>query len=280
MYNLEVMQAERQRGLSPIERLGDGLLEGRVRRILQEGDLTHLREANEHLKSGGSLIIAFNHPSVLDPRYMLVVCDMLTEGVPDSRVSALASVKFAEGRMKGLSSVHETVTKEHGVELFYVVQGYELSGLQGEERQKAAELNTRSLLQVLKTLRSPGGILLVAPEGTRSKKGRIGKGLEIVGKLFEMAAAKRGEKVLCLPIGIEVEGFPQDLESLSPVKKLEFFLWLARGRVDIHIGELLSYEELRETGEKKGISVVDTVMLRIAKMLPMKYWGHYGKNLV
>lgn len=265
------MRIESNRGISLQDRFLDWGLEKRIGDSLSKESLEYLGEVRRHLQSDGSLLVVFNHPTVLDPRFLISIVNKLRSKETPVAPAILTAAKFAEGGMKRLGRIHAAFAEKHRIELLYVVQPGVLFGLSGQELERANNINYTALKRAREILNTNGGILLVAPEGTRSKGKRIGNGIELVGRLFEKTHNKRGDRIRCLPIGIDANDFPEDLESLTFGKRLEAARWVLGSNLVLRVGTMESFIPIREEADRLKVSLTEVLMQRISSLLPEEY---------
>ena len=121
----------------------------------------------------------------------------------------------------------------------------------GTVDREAFRLSTESLKQ--------GKILVISPEGTRSKDGRL-----LPGKAGVLALAARSDAPF-LPIGLY--GYEKFWENLKHFRRTNFHLKVGKPfRLKMN-SDLLSRDSRQ--------AVVDEVMYKIAELLPEEYRGHY-----
>jgi 1-acyl-sn-glycerol-3-phosphate acyltransferase len=123
--------------------------------------------------------------------------------------------------------------------------------------------NHGALRTVLRRLKA-GGILAIAPEGTRSETESL-----ISGK---QGAAFLGSKtqVPIIPVGITGTEDRIVKKNLKSLKK---------NRVKIQVGNLFSLPSLNPKNKNENlIDYTDEIMCRIAAQLPLKYHGVYANN--
>ncbi|KJS80713.1 MAG: hypothetical protein JM58_18380 [Peptococcaceae bacterium BICA1-8] len=114
----------------------------------------------------------------------------------------------------------------------------------------------REAIEVVKN----GNPLFVFPEGTRSRTGELLKGHSGV------VLIARNTNSLIVPVAI------WGTEKLLPINAEGKMSkeWFMRADVYIKIGKPFSLTSLSEEGE-----IIDSMMLRIAQLLPEKYKGYY-----
>jgi len=125
-------------------------------------------------------------------------------------------------------------------------------------RRGEIDLNAiRSALQVIKQ----GGMLGLAPEGTRSHHGRLQRGRSGVVLL-----ALRAPDALILPVG--VYGQEQFYTNVRRLRRTPVQMVIGRGFY-LNVGEGRVTHEMRQ-------EISDEIMLQIAALLPEQYRGVYS----
>ena len=193
-------------------------------KILTRVEVTGL----ENVPRQGPAIIATNHMSLADPPLIFAV-------VKRKDVTALI-----------------TDTYEHKIPICWLVNG---AGGIWINREQA---DSRALRQALGHLAS-GGLLGVAPEGTRSKVGSMIPAKTGVAYL----AGKAGVPVIPAAVSGSEIAFREMRHFRRPLLKMQFGRLFCLPPVDRKNRE---FELGRNT---------DEIMCRIAAMLPEKYWGVY-----
>ncbi len=221
---------------------------------------------NEHLKSG-SLIVGFNHLSIVDP---LIVYLLLERGLGDSmqRFVIPASSKFFDGRMGRISgSVLRYMQERKKIEAFPVVQASDDSATMD------AVINLRALRPILQALGQPGAIIALSPEGTRSRTGQMIQAQPGAG-LFISHCIKKEKNTMFVPVGIIGS------EGVNKVDSKRFNL---RHETGVVLGWPLELKYLLE--QKQNLfpdesddnkAMTDVAMLHIAQLLPEQYRGYYS----
>lgn len=125
------------------------------------------------------------------------------------------------------------------------------------------EADFSAVRQALTRLRQ-GGVLVLAPEGTRSPTGALIEGRHGISYL----AAKAGVPIY--PVGISGT---EDSAALAGFKRLR------RARVVGHVGEPFTLPPLsREKREETLAIYTDEIMCRIAALIPPQYRGLYADH--
>ncbi|MBP1692777.1 MAG: 1-acyl-sn-glycerol-3-phosphate acyltransferase [Chloroflexi bacterium] len=117
-----------------------------------------------------------------------------------------------------------------------------------------------ALREVIKRLKQ-GGVLAIAPEGTRSKSGVMLEGHFGAAYL----ASKSGVPIV--PVGVTGS---EDEVVLQGFKRLK------RARVILKIGKPYTLPPLNNRDRENQLKQsTDEIMCQIAALLPESYWGHY-----
>lgn len=255
------------------------LLYPRFERLIQTNvqGRENLVAAQKHLEGRGSVLATMNHLGLLDPVIYLFTMEPYIPS--NSAKAALASSKYKEGKMGKASRLSEVLfSRSFGYELLPVVQHYMKKELKDSgQKEKAYGQNYSSLARAIEILSSPGGVLLVAPEGTRSRTKEMQQAVPAVGRVFGMAR----NRAAVLPIAIwGTEKLPMDLEKFNPVHHFKLVKWLfSDSPFRVVVGKPLTYDETAAEARRLGVSVADVMMVKIGEMLPKRYWGHYGQHL-
>lgn len=183
----------------------------------------------EHIPSGGAFLITTNHLSFFDS--ILIFC------VIPHRLVALGADKWR--RTPGLAQFMEMLG------IIWVARG---------------EADTDAIKTTLAVLKS-GGRLGMAPEGTRSRSGRLQPGKGGAAYLADRT------RVPILPVG-----------QAGTETVLKSWKRLRRPKVRVVVGEPYM---LPVTGRAKGPQLdefTEEIMCRIAALLPEAYRGHYADH--
>ncbi len=135
------------------------------------------------------------------------------------------------------------------------------------EKQKQKRLLEESINYVKDNF-TKGYHLVIFPEGTRSKTGKLGKGMPETFNYLEKA-----ENLFIVPVGI------CGTEKIhSPGRKVPF-----PHLVVVNFGQPINYNELKNRFQHLKRSamkeaIIDCIMQSIANCLPSNYQGEYAKN--
>ena len=181
----------------------------------------------------GNVIIAANHLGRLDTAVLLCVLDR------EDIIMAIAE-KY----------------KDHP---FFGAIGRAVNGIW----LNRFEADFSAMRQILERMKQ-GGLLVIAPEGTRSKTEALQQGKMGVAFL----ASKSGYPVL--PVAVI------GTEDHSIVENLKHF---RRSKIVVKAGDLFNIEIPKGNGREEAMrKATDEIMCRIGAMLPEKYRGVYAEH--
>lgn len=238
--------------------------------IIDEGE--NFLKAREHLETGGGIIVVINHPHKYDT---VVIGHAIEEHLSAlDKVAALTALKHSDPERHKLdSSVSKSEytlidlgQKSKKFMLLRVVQNsdeereYYTKHPEALEGKSIAQFNSDSMKQAIEILKT-GGVVMVAPGGTRDENGVIREAQPGVELLLRGAK----ENTLILPIGIVP---PEDGK-----------IHIGKTRVKLVVGDLLSPQELEaEHTENPTIKRKDLIMRRVARLIPKQYRGIYATS--
>jgi 1-acyl-sn-glycerol-3-phosphate acyltransferase len=211
-------------GWSPLQKQAQRLLSAMFR-LLADVEVSGL----ENIPRSGPAILAVNHLSMIDVPLILTILPR--------RVICLAA-----DRLQSLPFVRWFLDLGHTI---YVRRG------------EADEIALRQGLAVLRA----GGLLGVAPEGTRSRSAGLNRGHSGIAYLASEAPAP------ILPVAAYGhEQIPRNFRRLR------------RSRVQVRVGTLIHITPGQRTAAKLQDDT-ERVMTAIAAMLPQAYRGVYGDGI-
>lgn len=175
----------------------------------------------ENLPSKGGVVIAPNHPSYLDPPLILLILLGISAG---RRVNFMAARRFYSMPVIG-----------------WFVRNFSLPVDTGITRPSVLKESVRRLLR--------GEVLVIFPEGGRSRDGEIGSGFRGVG----LIAVKSHAKVVPALIEGTDQALPVGARFIRPAK------------IRVTFGRALEYDN---TGNNRALQrrIADDIMKRIRDM--------------
>lgn len=222
----------------------------------------NIESLKRHLEMG-SAVVYINHISLDDS--LLVLAFLLKEvgrsirqiGGPESK----KHYDFREGLMSGLVM---RLAGLLGVTLIPVVQHYD-EGKYSEKEILGSRLQfARTAKEILG---KPGGILLIAPEGTRSPDGTLKQAQQGIG-FVSKSSHKNDIPIFFVPIGV----IPIPQGSINSGLNCNFVRSQA-GRFELNMGEPFQIDFIQNT-TREGIT--DLLMQKLASLLPQETRGVYG----
>lgn len=210
----------------------------------------NLALVKQHLREGGTALLFSNHFSKLDPiAYGKVVTEYVTSM---DNITVLASKKHfdpARGMVNkfqhSLGEVWQTI---YGIDIVQVVQTYDRAYYPDWEI-----FNRNALRKLLKSAKTPGHVIYIAPEGTRSRDNELHKAEDGLGLIFRM-----GENMIAAPIAGE---HTRILPLVDTVR--------------ITAGEPFRLEDIVSSKEKDPEIITHSMMNRLAILLPKRNRGYY-----
>lgn len=246
---------EREAVSLPTRVLGEAVWRFGERRanLIVEGE-ENFAPAREHLKEG-SLIIGINHRSYVDPGGAIMFIDNY---LPEATVCLFpASYKHLDAKRIPLEGrIAKGVAHVKGFKLLPVVQHYDRSSY---SKDFILGLDKQFVKEARRVLQTPGGVLVVAPEGTRSRTGQLQPAQPGIENLFRWS-----EKTFFQPIGF-IETSVRNVLLSRPMKAV--------------VGPLYSPEEIFDFAQNKNLEVKDALMVLLAQLLPKEYHGVYAQYL-
>ncbi|OGH07744.1 MAG: hypothetical protein A2171_02505 [Candidatus Levybacteria bacterium RBG_13_35_9] len=220
----------------------------------------NLEKARRHLQNG-ALIVYINHFDMLDTTVIGHAVENHLS--PLENVAGITGLKhFDPQRNRVEYALIDAGRKSRGFQVLTVVQDYDnyyyLNHRHATSGKTPQTFNLDSTRRALRFLKKPGNIVMLAPEATRSRDGRLLKGHEGIATLLALSE----EFAHALPIAM----VPPDTLKIVPLFT----------SVKVAVGAPFSYNEvLLEKARKPDISVTDLMMKRLAVLLPEKYRGFY-----
>ncbi len=213
----------------------------------------------DQLKSG-SVIVPFNHRSIIDP--LVVMRELRGMGGGSlTRLVLPATMKFFDGRMGyTAANLMHYVAKKYNAELLPIIQHYDAAY---SDEEKFA--NHRGVIEtILAALEEKGSVIALSPEGTRSPTSQLlpaQKGIDLF--------MRKSPDSLVLPVALvgteRIVG--HEYNSVNPFH-----------RATITYGFPMKAGEINDFSRNIQIPSRDFVMLQIAAQLPQCDRGCYGQE--
>ncbi|MDO8657428.1 MAG: 1-acyl-sn-glycerol-3-phosphate acyltransferase [Candidatus Levybacteria bacterium] len=219
--------------------------------------LENVPEIKEHLKNG-TAILYFNHSSLFDPGMILRT---IHEHFGDlKKVGFFTSQRHLDetngffSKIKSRSMTTPSITR--GFELLPVVQDKDKNKYPDWEK-----INTASVNRAIEILTEvPGGILAMAPTGTRSET--------LIEAKPGAIALLRKAKDKCIAVPVGVIGARQHWPTPNHIYPIQ-----AR----VVIGKKITYEEILAKSRAEKIPAMGILMYELAEILPPSYQGFYAR---
>jgi len=190
-----------------------------------------------HIPTHGPAILAANHVSIIDAPLVFMLLER-------SDATGLVADKYLKNPF-----LRWLVNRVHGIWI---------------NRESADFRALRVAVEYLEQ----GGLLGIAPEGTRSRTAALSPAKTGVAFLAEKAAQSIGSPVPIVPIAIS--GTDRAFHELARLR---------RGRVKVQVGRSFTLPELKKEGRGEALqNNTDEVMSQIACMLPECYRGAYARH--
>lgn len=183
----------------------------------------------EHMPASGAAILVTNHVNFIEPLLLYVLLPRQVTGL-------------AKAELWG-----NPISR-------WVAQSW------GSIPIRRGEIDLAAIRRALQVLQE-GGVLGLAPEGTRSHDGRLRRGRAGVALL-----ALRAPDTLILPVA--VYGQEQFYPNLRRLRRTPVQVVMGQGFY-VHVGEARVTHEMRQ-------AISDEIMMQIASLLPVQYRGVYG----
>lgn len=235
------------RGFSRICRLAWGLETSSESQV-------NLEAVNDHLRTG-SAVCFFNHLTLADGPIAITFLPEKLDGSlkfiggPESK-KHFTIINRNERRIEILGLAMRLAPLA-GIHLTPIVQAYEQENYPSEVTNKSYRHFVQEATAILS---QPGGLVVISPEGTRSRTGGLNKPTKGIEHLN-----KYGNDVWFFPLAIIPEG--------------EFNSGMNIGRkFRVVVGQPFDFNEVRESNDGRP---VDRMMKRLALLLPENRRGVY-----
>jgi hypothetical protein len=211
----------------------------------------NLEDIRKHLQTE-SAIFLFNHfkgDFFLWARFIKENISSL------DNVTALVAMKYMDPNRspasKALNFMFPLWEKSHGVKVLPIVQSYDRHNYEDPN-----VINTTSMKKAIRTLREPGKIIAISPEGTRSKDGGLSEAEDGIELLLKIS------KSMAIPLAAEHSN-----DSSSK---------LVKSNTIIHVGKPFFAQDIEvDQSQNPESKKKDLIMQRIAILLPEQNRGFY-----
>ena len=214
--------------------------------------------ARQHLKEG-SLIIYLNHFHKLDvPVYGHVLTEQIA---PLDKISILAAMKQLDPKRGFIAKFQkhaaEDLRKTKGLNSILVIQDDEKDLYTNPD-----DFNRKALRQSLEVLKEKGNVLVIAPEGTRSKDGKLQEAKEGMEVLFRLSR----KNSLAMPMVLQPFPFLPNKLSIIPFTT----------NIEVFAGKPFSYDEIVSEQKNNPEKDIKTLMMeRMSLLLREQNRGFY-----
>jgi len=224
--------------------------------------LDNLANLEGHLKQG-SVLAYINHVCLEDgPLAMAFLMQRLGRSIRS--IGAPASKKHLDGRDGLRDALVMRFADFVGVNIVPIVQHYDTAEYDLETIEKSRMDFARTAKKVLS---QPGGLFLLAPEGTRSYTKGLQEGQKGIGFLATLLR-RNPVPVLLAPLGI----IPQGQYERGEIN------WKLRqdgsGDFAIRVGQPFGLDEF--AGIRDRGAITDIIMIKLADILPEDMRGFYS----
>lgn len=217
--------------------------------------------ANQLLKQN-SMVVYVNHTSLMKD-VELPVSMVLSFLTNTKRIIGPVAMRHYDPARDPISATLLRLLKPLGIEVFPIVQPESIDGgaiVYGDEQKR--QMSTALRTVTVNAVRNPGTIFGIAPEGTRSKDGKLLSAKRGIGYL-ESYDPKH--TMYYLPVAIVLEKF-SDHPSIQVGEPLR-------------LGEMnLELETLPKDPKERAQFLADVHMQRLADMLPQEMRGAYNRE--
>lgn len=216
--------------------------------------------AKERLKEG-ALVVATNHFTADDA---LLALYTTIYGLEDeiNTLAAVTARKQHDYRRNPLNAFFLNKAGWIGAETIVVVQHNDLRSYSHEERRALLRHTSARIGAVLS---QPGGVLIIAPEATRSENMALQPSQRLIDHFNQ-----NDRQVSFLPIGIEPDEKAKRGFNLGQHFTIQAGQPFTAAEVE---------EEFTHLGYDGEISFRHQLMMKVAELLPRKMWGFYESCL-
>lgn len=217
----------------------------------------NLRSAREISKKGGKLVLMANHLSNADAPVVALALKKAGFADLSEKLVFLLGRRLVEDKVIGW-----------GIDAYsHIVVWPPTMIPRNDEEKKKAYATTKLSLSAARGALDAGRILVIFPEGTRSRKQQLANGTPAIANYLD------GHDTYVVPVGIS------GVEKVLPVGAF-FPTW---GAVEVGFGRVINHDEFSSKlkyasrGESKS-RVIDGYMSEIAGLIHPQYRGVYANK--
>lgn len=246
-----------------------------------------LEPVRRHMSMNGSLVVFFNHESLIDPGVAMSLMQK-SLGSLIHRQMWLASSKFfphlyepfADEIQKTFALEIEAHKREamqdeaqfmHAIahmnraEMLPVVQSHRI-GDGAFKRLNVVEINLKSLDIFAEALRAGGTVGGISPEGTRSRDGLLAQAQAGMQHIFRDRDV--AEKTMIVPLA---------LTGTRDVHSVQYGWKSPLAPVTATFGSAFCYDDVLKDAKTYDLLAKDVFMLRVGRLLPPEKLGYYAQ---
>ena len=220
----------------------------------------------EHLKKGSALVVP-NHLAANDA--LTVIASLLYKLDGEARViGGVQAQKHCDYRRNPKNALFlKVIPGIFRIETRPVVQHYDLASY---DEKTTGRLYRRYVKWGKSILRQPGGVLVLAPEGTRS-----GGPLLVAQKGVEHAVDWGKQPFGSTKEDVEASIFPFAIIPLGEYERDSFNV----GRPFL-VKTIPPFTKEGLKREMPELSIRDGVMVKLGRLLPPEMWGYYAPDII
>jgi len=216
----------------------------------------NLAIAKKHIENGGSVLFITDHFSSFD---FAIHIELMRRITTLDKIGGVISRRHMDPNASPTGKIEpwlaEAWEKGTGINMISMPQKRDLRGYR-EQGLSVRDIINKAFADIKDFLGKPGRALLLTPEGTRVRDGKLKEGVDATQRILEETA---DQNVLIVPIStIQERIIPVVSDTLSVV------------------GKPFTYQELlEEQKENPDLTITQLAMLRIADNLPEDHVDEY-----
>lgn len=220
----------------------------------------NLAIAKKHIENGGSVLFITDHFSSLD---FAIHIELMRRITSLDKIGGVMSRRHLDPNASPTGKIEpwlaEAWEKGSGITVISMPQKSDLRTYR-EQGLSVRDVINKAFTDIKDFLGKPGRALLLTPEGTRVRDGKLKEGVDATQRILEDTA---DQNVMIIPISTVQEAIiPVVSDTLSVV------------------GKPFTYQELlEEQKENPDLTITQLAMLRIADNLPEDHWDEYYRKI-